>query len=185
MPTKILAESEEKMRKSIDVVRHELTAVRTGRASTGLLETVRVDYYGTPTPITQVATVSAPDARLIVVQPWERTMLGTIEKAILRSDLGLTPSNDGTVIRLPVPPLTEERRKELAKTVGRLIEEGKVSLRNVRHHAIDSLKKMEKAGEISEDDAKREQAEIQKLTDRMTKLLDDLAQKKTAELMEV
>jgi ribosome recycling factor len=185
MPNKLLAEMEEKMKKSVDVVRHELTGVRTGRANTALLDTIRVDYYGTMTPLTQVASVSAPDARMLVVQPWERTMVPVVEKAILRSDLGLTPSNDGQVIRLPIPPLTEQRRKDLAKTVGRLIEEGKVSVRNVRRDAMDALKKMEKDGSASEDDVKRAQVEVQKQTDKFIKMLDELAAKKTAELMEV
>lgn len=185
MPKTVLVDAEEKMKKSIEVVKHELTTIRTGRASTSLLDTVRVDYYGTPTPIAQVANVSTPDARLIVVQPWERNMIGPIEKAIMKSDLGLNPTNDGSVIRLPVPPLTEERRRDLTKTVGRLIEEGKVSLRNVRHHALDALKKLEKDGAAAEDEVKRAQGDVQKLIDRYTKTLDEMAAKKSAELMEV
>lgn len=185
MPKTVLTDMDEKMKKSVDVVRHELTGVRTGRASATLLETVRVDYYGTPTPVTQVASVSVPESRMIVLQPFDRNMLVHIEKAIMKSDLGLTPSNDGNIIRLPVPALTEDRRKELVKTVGRLIEEGKVSVRNVRHHAMDQFKKMIKDGHASEDDVKRAEGEAQKTTDKFIKALDDMAQKKTAELMEV
>ncbi len=185
MPKTVLTDMEDKMKKSVEVVRHELTGVRTGRASAALLESVKVDYYGTLTPVTQVASVGVPEPRLIVLQPWDRSMIVHIEKAIMKSDLGLTPSNDGSVIRLPVPPLTEDRRKELVKTVGRIIEEGKVSVRNVRHHAMDQFKKMIKDGHASEDDIKRSEAEAQKITDRHIKALDEMAQKKTAELMEV
>jgi ribosome recycling factor len=185
MPKTVLTDIEEKMKKSVEVVRHELTGVRTGRASATLLETVKIDYYGTPTPVTQVASVSVPEPRLIVLQPWDRAMIVHIEKAIMKSDLGLMPSNDGNVIRLPVPSLTEDRRKELVKTVGRLIEEGKVSVRNVRHHAMDQFKKMIKDGHASEDDVKRAEAEAQKITDKYIHALEDMAHKKTAELMEV
>ncbi len=185
MPKNVLADAEEKMKKSLEVVKHELTSVRTGRASVSLLDTVRVDYYGTPTPLSQVANIGTPDARLIVVQPWERNLIGPIEKAIMKADLGLNPTNDGSVIRVPVPPLTEERRREMTKTVGKLIEEGKVSLRNVRHHALDALKKLEKDGEATEDDVKRAHADVQRMIDKYTKVLDEMAAKKSAELMEV
>ncbi len=185
MPKTVLADMDDKMKKSVDVVRHELSGVRTGRASAGLLESVKVDYYGTLTPVTQVASVSVPEPRMIVLQPWDRNMIHHIEKAIMKSDLGLNPSNDGSVIRLPVPPLTEDRRKELVKTVHRLIEEGKVSVRNVRHHAMDQFKKMIKDGHASEDDVKRAEAEAQKITDKHVKELDAMSAKKTAELMEV
>ena len=183
MPKTVLTDAEEKMKKSIEVVKHELTSVRTGRASTSLLDTVRVDYYGTPTPIAQVANVSTPDARLIVVQPWERNMIGPIEKAIMKADLGLNPTNDGSLIRLPVPPLTEERRKDMSRLVHKYAEEGRNAVRMVRRDANERLKKLLKDHKISEDDERRALDEVQKITDQHVTMIDDLQKKKDGELL--
>lgn len=185
MINKVLAEAETKMRKAADALKKELAAVRTGRASPALVEHVRVDYYGVPTPIQQVAGVSVPDPRMIMIQPWDRNMLGVIEKAILKSDLGLTPTNDGNIIRLPVPPLTEERRKDLVKMVRRRVEEGRVTLRNIRRDALEEFRKMEKDKEISADEDKRAQDQLQKLTNAFTAEVDKLGQSKEAELLEI
>jgi len=173
------------MNKAIDSLKKELSRVRTGRASVSLLDDIRVDYYGTPTPLSQVGTLVAPEPRLITIQPWEKNLLPAIEKAILQSDLGLNPSNDGTLIRLAFPPLTEERRKEMAKLVKRYGEDAKVAIRNARRDANDALKRSEKEKEISEDDLKRGEKDVQQLTDDFVKQVDDVVAHKEKEVMEI
>jgi ribosome recycling factor len=181
----VLREAEDHMKKSIDATRREMNTVRTGKATPALLETVRVEYYGSPMPLNQVATVSAPEARLLTVVPYDKSSLGEIEKAIQGSELGLNPSNDGNIIRIPVPQLTEERRKELVKVVRHMAEQGRVAIRNVRHHANDKLKALEKSGDLSEDDSKREHKNIQDMTDQHIQQLDELLKVKEAEVLEV
>lgn len=181
----LLTQNEEKMDKTIEALKRDLASIRTGRASTTLLDRISVDYYGTPTPVKQVANVSAPEPRLITIVPWERKMLGDIERAILKSDLGLNPNNDGTMIRLEIPQLTEERRKELSKKVSKDAEDSKIVIRNIRRDANDAIKKMEKKKEITEDDSKEAQENIQKLTDKKIKLIDEIKAKKEKEVMEV
>jgi ribosome recycling factor len=181
----ILSEAENKMHHAIDNLRKELAGIRTGRAAPGLVDRVQVDYYGAPTPLNQLANVSAPEPRMLVIQPWERNMIPAIEKAILKSDLGLTPSNDGRLIRLINPQLTEERRRDLVKVVRRRVEEGRVAVRNVRREAHDDLRDMEKEKLISEDDAKRAQERLQKVTDAMIAEVDQTGQKKEEEILEV
>jgi ribosome recycling factor len=165
-------------------VAREFAGVRTGRATTALLEGVRVDAYGTPTPVNQVASVSVPDPRTLVIQPWDQSLLRQIEKAIQRSDLGLTPANDGKIVRLTIPPLNEERRKQLAKAVGKLAEEARVAVRNVRREAKEKVRALAKDKKLSEDDEKRSEAELQKLTDRFVQKVDELLKKKEQEILE-
>ena len=181
----LISQHEEKMDKTIEALKRDFASVRTGRASTTLLDRVMIDYYGAPTPVKQVANVSAPEPRLITIVPWERKMLGDIEKAILKSDLGLNPNNDGTMIRLEIPQLTEERRKELSKKVGKIAEDSKVVIRNIRRDANEAIKKMEKKKEITEDESKEGQNNIQKLTDKKIKTIDEMKAKKEKEGMEV
>lgn len=180
-----LTQHEEKMNKCIEALKRDLVSIRTGRASTSLLDRVMVDYYGSQTPVKQVANVSAPEPRLITIVPWERSMLKEIEKAILKSDLGLNPNNDGTMIRLEIPQLTEERRKEFGKKVSKHAEEAKVAIRNLRRDCNDLFKKAEKKKEITEDESKEAQTKIQKMTDQKIKDIDALKDKKTKEVMEV
>ena len=177
--------TQEKMDKALQALRNELTNIRTGRATPSLLEQVKVDYYGAPTPVTQVANVSVPEPRMIVIQPWDRSLLKTIEKAIMTSDLGLNPNNDGTVIRLNLPLLTEERRKELVKVVNKKGEASRVEIRNIRRDFNDAVKKQVKAKEITEDDAKDATDFSQKLTDKYTKKIDDVLAQKEKEVMAV
>lgn len=179
----LLKDVEARMNGAIETLTREFASVRTGRASTALLDSVRVDYYGTPTPVNQLATVSAPDARTLVIQPWEPSQLKAIEKAILASDLGLTPVNDGRVIRLTLPPLTEERRKQLAKHVHRLAEEARVAIRNVRREANDKLRAMARDKKVSEDEERRGHDQIQKATDRFIARVDELLKKKEQEIL--
>ena len=176
---------EDKMEKSLDVLLDEYASIRAGRANPHVLDRIRVDYYGTPTPLQQVGNVSVPEARMIVIQPWEKNLLKEIEKAILVSDLGINPTNDGNVIRLVFPELTEERRKDLAKDVKKKGEGAKVAIRNIRRDANDTFKKMEKGGEISEDDQKSAEEKIQKLTDKMIEKVDKAVEAKTKEIMTV
>ena len=176
---------ETKMNKSLDALQNEYASIRAGRANPHVLDKLRVDYYGTPTPIQQVGNVSVPEARMIVIQPWEKSLLKAIEKAILTSDLGINPTNDGSVIRLVFPELTEERRKELAKDVKKKGEATKVAIRNIRRDANDTFKKMEKGDEISEDDRKEAEEKIQKLTDKMIAEVDKAVENKTKEIMPV
>ena len=175
----------DRMQKAVESVKKDLQAIRTGRASTGLIDHVRVDYYGTPTPISQVGTVTVPESRMIVIQPWERNMLGAVEKAIQKSDLGLTPSNDGQVIRLVLPQLTEQRRKELAKMVQKRVEEGRVAVRNIRRDAQDELRKLERGHEATEDEVRRATDQVQKATDQTIAEIEKLGKEKETELMEV
>ncbi len=175
----------EKMDKSLQSLKGEYASVRTGQASASLLDRIVVDYYGTMTPVTQVATVQVPEARMIVVQPWDKGLLKEIEKAILQSDLGLVPMNDGNIIRMAVPQLTEERRKDLCKVVSKKAEEGKVAIRNIRRDGNDFLKKEEKKSEVSKDVIKEAEDIIQKLTDKKIKELEEITEKKIAEIMKV
>lgn len=177
--------TQEKMDKALQALRNELTNIRTGRATPSLLDQVKVDYYGAPTPVTQVANVSVPEPRMIVIQPWDRSLLKVIEKAIMTSDLGLNPNNDGTVIRLNLPLLTEERRKELVKVVNKKGEASRVEIRNIRRDFNDAVKKQVKAKEITEDDAKDATDFSQKLTDKYTKKIDDVLAQKEKEVMSV
>lgn len=181
----LFTQQEERMDKTIENYKKDLSSIRTGRASTALLDRITVDYYGTPTPVKQVANVSAPEPRLITIVPWEKKSLGDIEKAILKSDLGLNPNNDGTMIRLEIPQLTEERRKELSKMVNKHAEEAKVVIRNIRRDANEAIKKMEKSKVITEDESKKAQTDMQKLTDKKIKVIDDMKDKKDKEVMEV
>ena len=185
MDQKITKGAEERMKKAVETIRHEVATIRTSKATTSLLDGIRVEYYGNPVPLQQVASVSAPEARLLVIQPWERASLSEIVKAIQKSDLGLNPVDDGTVVRLALPALTEERRKDLVKVLGKIVEDGRVRVRTIRRKSNEELKKLEREHKISEDDNKKAQTEVQKLTDRYIALLDDLFHKKQAEVMEV
>ena len=176
---------EGKMEKTLDVLLDEFGSIRAGRANPHVLDRIKVDYYGTPTPIQQVGNINVPEARMIVIQPWEKSLLKSIEKAILTSDLGINPTNDGSVIRLVFPELTEERRKDLAKDVKKKGEAAKVAVRNIRRDANESLKKMEKNGDISEDDLKDGNDKIQKLSDKMIDKIDKAVETKTKEIMTV
>jgi ribosome recycling factor len=181
----IYQREEEKMKKSLEAVSHEFASVRTGKATTALLDAIRVEYYGSMVPLNQVGTVSAPEPRLLTVQPWEKTVIPNIIKAIQKSELGLNPQSDGNIIRLPIPPLTEERRKDLVKLVHKLAEEGRVAIRNIRRDAVEHVKKIEKEKKISEDDSKKAQKHIQEITDRFIESADKLVAGKEKEIMEV
>lgn len=181
----ILSTAQTKMQKTIEVLRVDLASVRAGRVSVSLLDKVMVEYYGTPTPVNQVASVTVPEPRMIVIQPWEKNLLKDIERAIMKSDLGLNPNSDGSVIRLNLPQLTEERRKELVKTVHKKAEDARVSIRNLRREANDSVKKAEKAKEITEDEAKKANDDIQKMTDKFIKEVDTVMEHKEKEVMEI
>lgn len=185
MLKEILDDAEQRMKAAVEACRRELAALRAGRASPALLDKVRVDYYGSQVPINQVATVTVPEPRLIVVQPWDRGILADIERAILKADLGMTPSNDGKVIRLAVPQLTEERRQDLVKQARRLAEEGRVAIRNIRRDANDSIKDVEKEGEASEDEARRALDDMQKLTDRYIVMIDEMVEAREREILEI
>jgi ribosome recycling factor len=182
--TEVLAGTEKKMQKAVENLKHELTSVRTGRASPSLLDRVMVDYFGVPTQINGLANISAPEPRMLVIAPWDKTTMGPIEKAILKSDLGLNPTNDGKVIRLIIPQLTEERRREMTKIVHKRTEEGRVSIRNVRRDAHEDLKKAEKDKLISEDDLRRGAERLQKITDSFIALADEVGVHKEKEVME-
>jgi len=181
----VLSDGEDRMKKTVDAVQRELAAIRTGHAHVGLVDHVQVEYYGSLMPVNQMATVAAPEARLLTIQPWDRSAMTAIEKALLKSDLGLTPSNDGQIIRLSIPPLTEARRKDLIKVVHKRIEDGRVAVRNVRRDGVEHLRKLVHDKEISEDDQRRAQEQLQKLTDRYVALIDERGKGKEAELMEV
>lgn len=181
----VMADAKSRMQKAIEAVRHEFAALRTGRASPTLLEQIRVDYYGVPTPVTQVATVTVPEPRLLVIAPWEKKMVKDIERAILKSELGLVPSSDGTHVRVPIPPLTQERRKELAKVAHKHAEEGRVAIRNVRREAKEMIEDLEEEGDVSEDESKRGLDELQKLTDKFIAEVDALLAAKEKEILEV
>jgi len=184
MIDEIYEETSERMDKSVNVLKSELQRVRTGRASLSLLDGIRVDYYGTPTPLNQMATLSVPESRLITIQPWDVSVIKEVEKTLLKSDLGITPSSDGKIIRIAIPPLTEERRKELVKVVNRMCEESKVAVRNIRRDANDLIKGLKKDGDISEDDAFRAQDEIQKITDKHIEAIDVVYREKEKEILE-
>jgi len=181
----VLADAKDRMGKAVEALRKELVTIRTGRAHPGLIEHLRVDYYGAPTPLNQLATINVPEPRLLTIQPWDHQSLGAIEKAILKSDLGLNPSNDGNIIRLVIPQLTEERRKELAKVVRKKVEEGRVAVRNVRRDRHDELRRLQREKEISEDAQYLAQEELQKLTDDFIKEIERVGEEKEAELLAV
>ena len=181
----VYADAEKKMKVSVDAFRKELNSIRTGRASLSLLDGITVAYYGVPTPLNQVATLSVPESRLITIQPWDTSVIGEVEKAILKSDLGLTPSNDGRVLKIPIPPLTEERRKQLVRRVKKLGEDCKVAIRNVRREGNDHLKGIEKEKKISEDELRRAQDLVQKLTDKYIGTAEQLTGQKEKEVMEI
>lgn len=185
MPKQIVANAKERMNKAIGAYTRELASIRAGRATASMLDRITVDYYGAPTPINQLAGVSVPEARMLVIQPYDKSILGDIEKAILKSDIGITPSNDGSIIRLAIPQLTEERRKELVKVVKKESEDAKVAIRNIRRDANDDLKKLEKNGEITEDDQRGYSDDIQKLTDEYIIKVDQLTKDKEKEILEV
>ncbi len=185
MESQIIKECEAKMQKAISALEKELGKVRTGRASLALLDDIKVDYYGTPSPLNQVATMSVPESRLIVIQPWDNSLIGQIEKAILKSELGMTPANDGKVIRITIPRLTEERRKELAKLVKKMGENNKIEVRNIRREIIERLRSMEKEKEISEDELHQLQDQAQKATDAFVEQIDEVIEAKEKEIMEI
>jgi ribosome recycling factor len=185
MPKEVIRETRSKMGKAVESSARELSSIRTGRATLSLLDGINVNYYGAKSPINQVASVSIPEARLMVVQPWDKSMIGEIERAILKADLGLNVNSDGNVIRITVPELTEERRKELVKHARRLAEEGRIAIRNIRREGNDALKKLERSGELSEDDSRREQSEVQDLTDEHVSKIDEMLQVKEKEIMEL
>ncbi|MGI6552161.1 MAG: ribosome recycling factor [Bacillota bacterium] len=185
MSEQLFRDAEGKMKKALEVLNKEFASVRAGRANPALLDRVQVDYYGTMTPLNQLASISAPEARLLVIQPWDKSIIASIEKAILKSDLGLNPSNDGTVIRISIPQLTQERRQELVKVVRKKAEEFRVVIRNIRRETNDKIKAQEKNGEISEDEAKKMQDRTQKLTDKYIELVDKALQIKEEEIQEV
>ncbi|HEY9582046.1 MAG TPA: ribosome recycling factor [Savagea sp.] len=181
----LMNETKEKMEKSIQAFTRQLAGIRAGRANATMLDRITVEYYGAPTPLNQMANISVPEPRLLVIQPYDKTVLADIEKAILASDIGITPSNDGNLIRLAVPALTEERRKELAKEVGKEAEDSKVAIRNIRRDANDDLKKLEKEGEITEDELRRGTEDVQQVTDSYISKIDALAKEKEDEIMEI
>ncbi len=185
MVSGIIKSHEEKMQKTLDALKREFTSLRAGRATPALLDKIMVDYYGSPTPVNQVAKVTVPESRMIVIQPWEKPMLKEIEKAIMKSDLGLSPNSDGQSIRLAIPPLTQERRTELVKTINKKTEEAKVALRNIRRDVNDAIKKLEKAKEITEDDMEKGQKDAQKVVDKYTKLIDEARAAKETEVMSI
>lgn len=186
MPTKkVLSEMENKMKKSIELVRTEFSSIRTGKASPTLVENILVAYYGTPTKLKELSGISTPDPKLIVIQPWDPSAIGEIEKAIMKTELGITPSSDGKVLRLPIPELSEERRLELVKLLKKLAEEGKVAIRNIRRDAIDAVRKLEKDKKITEDDRYKKEKIIQDKTEEFIKQVDQLVSHKDKEIMEV
>jgi ribosome recycling factor len=185
MTTEILAAAERKMVRAVEAMERDFQGVRTGRASTALVERIQVDYYGTQTPLNQLASISVPEAHQIVIQPWDRAVLGGIEKAIMKSDIGLMPNVDGTLIRLNIPPLTEERRKDIVKSVHRRMEEARVEIRNLRREAADALKKEERDGTVGADESRRQLEQLQRITDRTIADVDALGAVKEQEVLEV
>jgi ribosome recycling factor len=185
MIDEVYSNTERKMKRAVEALQHDLASVRTGRASPALLERVNVDYYGAPTPLNGVATINVPEPRLIVIQPWDKKLLPVIEKAIQKSDLGLTPSSDGNVVRLPIPALNEERRRDLVKQVHKRVEEARVAVRNCRRDAIDELRKGERDKQVSEDEVKRAQDRLQKLTDGFIGQVEEVGKRKESEVMEI
>ncbi len=185
MLPEILKEAEYKMKKAIEIIKDELSHIRTGRASTVLVENIKVEYYNVATPLKEIANISIPESDLIVIQPWDKNCVNDVEKAIWKADLGLTPNNDGAVIRLSIPPMTEDRRKEMVKIVKKEIESSKVAIRNIRRDINDKIKKLEKNSDISEDQSKEVLKEVQELTNRYTKEMDEICKVKEAEIMKV
>jgi ribosome recycling factor len=185
MINKVLRETEDKMKKSVEVVRQEFAKIRTGKATTALLDGIKAEYYGSVLPLNQIANISVSDVHTLIVQPWDKSALQSIEKAILTSELGLNPINDGNILRIPIPPLTEERRRDIVKLCKKFAEDGRIAVRNVRRDAIEQLRKLEKEEHFSEDDRKRAENEVQKLTDKYIKLIDELLEHKEKEVMEV
>ena len=184
-PETVLAEVERKMGRTIEALQRDLTSLRTGRATPSLIENVAVDYYGSPTPLKQIASISAPDARAILIQPWDKQALNEIERSLMRSEMGFNPSNDGSMITVPIPPLNQERRQELVRLLKRKIEEGKVSIRNVRRDGLESLRKLERDKAISQDENRRSQDQLQKTTDAHVKSIDQVSNTKETEIMQV
>jgi len=184
-PEMVLADTQKKMDRAVDAFRRELNNLRTGRATPALVEDVTVEYYGVPTPLKQLASISAPDARAIMVQPWDKQALRDIEKGLMKSEMGFNPSNDGNVITVPIPPLTQERRQEMVRLLKRKIEDGKVSVRNIRRDGVDSLRKLERDKSISQDQNRRSQEQIQKTTDSHIETIDEIGTAKEAEIMQV
>jgi len=180
----IISKTKEQMTKSLEFFKQQIAKVRTGRANASILDNIKVDYYGSPTPITQIATINVPDAKTIVVQPWDPSTLGAIEKAIKQSDLGFNPMNDGRILRIPVPPLTEERRKEIVKFCKKLTEDAKIAIRNIRRDQIELIRKAEKEKQLTEDDKKLGEEKIQKVTDKFIKKIDEIFSAKEKEIME-
>ena len=185
MIKEIFASHEDRMKKSLEALKREYASLRAGRATPALLDEIMVDYYGAPTPLTQVANISVPEPRMILIQPWEKTLLHDIEKSIMKSDLGLNPNSDGTAIRLSIPQLTQDRRAELVKSVNKKAEDTKIAVRNIRRDANDAVKKLEKSKEVTEDDAKKAQDDMQKLVDKYVKDIDSIKAVKEKEIMEV
>lgn len=185
MPNQVINSAKERMTKGIQAYTRELASIRAGRASASLLDRISVDYYGAPTPVNQMASITTPEARLLVIQPYDKSILGDIEKAILKSDLGLNPTNDGSLIRISIPQLTEERRKDLVKLVKKEAEEAKIAIRNIRRDANDDLKKLEKNGDITEDALRGHSDDIQKLTDEHIQKIDQITKEKEKEILEV
>ena len=181
----IVKESQRRMSQAVEFLKRGLDTIRTGRATPSIVENILIDYYGTPTPLKQLASLSAPDAQLILVQPYDRSSIKEIEKAILSSSMGFNPANDGNIIRIPIPPLSQDRRKELAKSVGKMIEESKIAVRNVRRDGIEKLKKLQRNKKISEDEEKRAETDLQKQTASYTSIMDNLYDQKSADLMTV
>ena len=184
-PEDVLADVERRMGRSMEALERELATLRTGRATPSLVENISVDYYGSPTPLKQIASISAPDARAIMIQPWDRQALRDIERSLMQSEMGFNPSNDGNVITVPIPPLNQERRQELVRLLKRKIEEGKVSVRNVRRDGLESLRKLERDKAISQDQNRRSQDQLQKTTDGFIKSMDQVSTTKEAEIMQV
>jgi ribosome recycling factor len=184
-PAEILAETERKMDNTVTALKRELGTIRTGRATPALIENVSVDYYGVATPLNQIASISAPDARVIMVQPWDKQALREIEKSLMKSEMGFNPSNDGNVITVPIPPLTQERRQELVRLLKRKLEDGKVSIRNVRRDGVETLRRLERDKAISQDDNHRSQDQLQKATDAHVKTVDEVGSSKETEIMQV
>lgn len=185
MPESVKSDAKSRMEKTLQALRRELASLRAGRAAPSLLDKIEVEYYGTMTPLNQLSNISAPEPRLLVIQPWDKSAISAIEKALQKSELGITPTNDGDVIRISIPPLTEERRAELVRVVKKAGEEAKVSIRNIRRDANDEYKKMEKSGDLSEDEARRCQEEVQKLTDDFVKQIDEAVTSKEKDIMTV
>jgi ribosome recycling factor len=185
MSTEVISNAEHKMARAVEAMERDFTGIRTGRASTSLVERITVDYYGTQTPLNQLAGISVPEAHQIVIQPWDRGVLSAIEKAIIKSDVGLTPNVDGTVVRLNIPPLTEDRRKDIVRVVHKRMEEARVEIRNLRREAADALKREERDGEVGSDEARRQHDQVQKLTDRFVGEVDRLGAVKEEEVLEV